>query len=81
MRPKPGGFVYHNNIVAVLKVHLSPLHIGEIVRLPGAVSPDMLSFASLQITLPVPEVVGTKNWVTSNLPFRLNPRSTDKMQS
>ena len=51
------------------------------LRLPGAVSPDVLHFASLPITLTVQEVVGTENWVTSNLPFLLDPSSIAKMQS
>ena len=28
LRPKPGGSVYHNNIVGTLKIHLCPSHIG-----------------------------------------------------
>ena len=43
--------MYHNNIVG----------IGQGLRLPGAVSPDMLLFASLLITQTVPEVVGTED--------------------
>ena len=81
-RLKIGGPVYHNNtIVGTLRIHLCPSHIRHVLRLPGAVSPDVLRFASLQITLTVLEVVGTENWVTSNLPFMLNPRSIAKMQS
>ena len=49
------------------------------LRLPGAVSPDMLHFASLRITLTVPEVVGTENLFTSNLPFLIDPSSIAKM--
>ena len=60
-RLKLGGPVHHNNIVGTLKIHLCPLHIGHVLRLPGAVSPDVLRFAFLQITLTVPEVVGTEN--------------------
>ena len=37
--------------------------------------------ASLQITLKVPEVVGTENRVTYNLPFLLDPSSITKRQS
>ena len=37
-----------------------PSHIGEVLLLPVAVSLDMLHFASLRITLAVPEVVGTE---------------------
>ena len=32
-------------------------------------------------TLTVPEVVGTENWVTSNIPFLLDKSSIAKMQS
>ena len=73
--------MYHNNIVGTLKIHLCPSHIWQVLRLPGAVSPDVLRFASLLITLTVPEVVGTENWVTSNLPFLLDPSGITKMQS
>ena len=58
-------------------IYMCPLNI----RLPGAVSPDMLYNAYLWTTLTVPEVVGTENWVTSNLPFLLDPTSIAKMQS
>ena len=47
----------------------------------GAVRPDVLHFASLWITLTVPEGVGTENWAISNLPFLLNPSSIARMQS
>ena len=60
-RPKLGGPVYHNNIVGTLKIHLCPSHIGQVLRLPGAVSLDVLHFASIQMTLTVPEVVSTEN--------------------
>ena len=80
-RPKLGGPVYHNNIAGTLKIHLCPSHIGHVLMLPGAVSPDVLLFASLRITLTVAEVVGTEKWVTSNLPFLLNSSSIAKMQS
>ena len=73
-RPKLGGSVYHNNIVGTLKIHLYPLYIEQMLRLPGAVSPDVLHNASLRITLTVPKVGGTKNEVTSNLPFLLNSK-------
>ena len=64
-----------------LKIHFSPSHIGYVLRLPGAVSPDVLLFAFLQITLTVSEVVSTEDWVNSNLPFLLDPSSIAKMQS
>ena len=67
--------MYPNNIVVTLKIHLCPSHIGQVLRLSGAVSLDMLRFASLRITLTVPEVVGTENGVNSNLPFLLDPSS------
>ena len=73
--------MYHNNIVGSLKIDLCPSHIGQVLRPPGAVSLDVLRFASLQITLTVPEVAGIENWVTSNLPLLLNPSSIAKMQS
>ena len=44
----------------------------EVLRLPGADGPDVLHDVSLWITLTVPEVIGTKNWVTSNLPLLLD---------
>ena len=80
-RPKLGGPVVYNNIVGSLKIHLCPSYIGQVLRLPGAVSRDVLPFASLWITLTVPEVVGTENWVNSILPFLLDPSSIAKMQS
>ena len=61
--------MYYNNIVGTLKLHFCLLLIGQVLRLPGAVSPDVLHNASLWITLTVPEVVGTENWVTTSLPF------------
>ena len=86
-----GAPIYHNNIMDTLKIHLCPSHIGQLLlsavgrlpggRLPGAVSPDVLHNASLQIILTVQEVVDTENWLTSNLPFLLDPNSIAKMQS
>ena len=38
LRPKLGDPVYHNNIMGTLKIRLCPLYIGQVVRLPGAVS-------------------------------------------
>ena len=74
MRPKLGGPVYHNNIVGTLRIHLCPSHIGYVLRLPGAVSPDVLLFVCIP-----PDY----KWVTSssNLPFLLDPSSIAKMQS
>ena len=46
-RPKLGGLVYHNNIVGTLKIHLCPSLIGQVLRLPGAVSLVVLHIASL----------------------------------
>ena len=60
-RPKLGGPVYHNNIVGTLKIHLCPSHIGQVLRLPGTVSLNVLRNASLQVILTVPEVVDTEN--------------------
>ena len=73
--------MYHNNIMGTLKIYLCSSHIGQVSKLPGAVSSDVLLFAFVRITLTVPEVVGIKNWVTSNLPFLLDPRIIAKMQS
>ena len=67
--------MYRNNVVGTLKIHLFPSHIGRVLMLSGAVSPDVLRFASLQITLTVLEVQ-----LTSNLLFFLNPSSIAKMQ-
>ena len=55
--------MYHNNIVGTIKIHLCPSHIGQVIRLPGSVSLDVLRIASLQVTLAVLEVVDT--WVNS----------------
>ena len=41
-RPKLGGSVYHNYIVGMLKIDLCPSHIGQVLRLCGAVSPGVL---------------------------------------
>ena len=60
--------MYHNNIVGALIIE-------QVVRLPGAVSMDVLHNAFLRITVSVPEVVGTEDRVTSNLPFLLYPSS------
>ena len=67
--------MYHNDTVGTFKIHLCHLHIGQVLRLPGAVSLDVLRFASLRIT----EVVGTEKWITCNLPFLLDPTSIAKM--
>ena len=80
-RPKLAGPVYHNNIIGTLKIHLCSSHIGQVLRLPAAVSSDVLRFASLRITLTVPEAVGTESRVTSSLPFLLDSSSIAKMQS
>ena len=54
----------------------SALHtFGQVLRLSGAVRTDVLHNALLRITLTVPEVVGTENRVTSNLPFLFDPSS------
>ena len=73
--------MYHNTIMGTLKIHLCPSHIGQVLRVPGAVSPDVLHNASLRITLTIPEMAGTENWVTSNLPSLLDPSSMAKIQS
>ena len=38
--------MYHNNIVGMLEIHLCPSHIKQVLRLPGAVSPDRLQNTS-----------------------------------
>ena len=73
--------MYHNNTVGTLKIHLCPSHIGQVLRLPGSVSLNVLHNASLRVTLTVPEVVDTENWVTSPLSIMLDPSSIAKMQS
>ena len=70
--------MYHSNIVYMLNIHLYPSHIGQVL---SAVRLDVLYLASIQITLAVPEVVDTENWVTSNLPFLLDSNCIAKMQS
>ena len=77
---KLGGPVYHNNTVGTLKTHLCPSHIGQVQRLPGSVSQDVLRNASLRVTLAVQEVVDTENWVNSTLSC-FDPSSIAKMQS
>ena len=81
LRRRLGGAVDHNNKMGTLMIHLCSSPMEQVVRLPGAVSTDVLRFASLWITLTVPKVVGTENEVNSNLPFLLNPSSITKMQS
>ena len=70
---KLGGLVYHNNFVGTFKIHLCPLHNGQVLRLPGAVSSEVLHNASFWMTLTVPKVAGTE--VPANLPFLLDPSS------
>ena len=53
--------MYHNISMGTVKIPFCLSHIGQVLRLPGAVSPDVLRNASLRITLTVPEVVGTEN--------------------
>ena len=65
----------------MLRIHLCPSHIGQVLRMPGDVSLDVFRFASLCITLTVPEVVGTENRVNSSLPLLLDPSSIAMMQS
>ena len=67
--------MYHHIIVGTLKIHLCPSHIRQMLRLPGAVSSDVLHFASLRIRLTVSRSGTTENRVTSNLPFLLEPSS------
>ena len=65
----------------MLNIHLCPSNIQQVLKLPDAVSPDVLHNTSLRITLTVPEVVGTENWITSVVPFLFDPSSIAKMQS
>ena len=71
LRRRFGGPVYH----------LCLLHIGQVLRLLGAVSPNLLHISSLWSTPTVPKVVGTKDQATSNLSLLLDPSSIAKMQS
>ena len=73
--------MYRSIIVGTLKIHLCLSRIEQVLRLPGAVNLDALHNVSLRITLTVSEVVDTENWVTSNLPFLLDPSSITKMRS
>ena len=50
-RSKLRGLMYQNNIMCTLRICLCPSHIGQVIRLSGAVPPDVLRFASLRITL------------------------------
>ena len=77
-RPKLKVPVYHNNIVNTLKIYLCLSQIGQVLWLPGAVSPDVLLFSARRITLTDSEVVGTENWVTFIQPFLLSPSSIAK---
>ena len=63
------------------KIHRCLLHICQVLRLPGAVSPDVLHIAFLQVTLTVPETVDRKNRVPSSLPILLDSNSNAKIQS
>ena len=73
--------MHHNNNVGKLKIHLCFTHNGQVLTLPDAASQDVFHNAFNHITQIVPEVVGTENQVTSNLPFLLDPSSIAKMQS
>ena len=79
--------MYHNNIVGMLRIHLSPSHLRfwyilrQVLKLPGAVRLDVLPNASLRITLTIPELVGTENEDTSNLPYMLDRSSMAKIYS
>ena len=69
----------NNNVIGSLTTHRCPSHIGQVLRLPGAVSLDVLHNASLRITLTVQEVVGNE-WEWGS-PLLLNPSSITKMHS
>ena len=62
-----------NLTMGTLKIHLCPSRISQVLKLPGSVSLNVVRNASLRITLTVPEVVDTENWVTSPLPIMLDP--------
>ena len=47
----------------------------------GAVSLKALHNAPFQNTPTVQEVIGAENWVTSDVPFLLDPNNIAKMQS
>ena len=70
--------MYRNNIMGTLKINLYHSLIGQVLRLPGVVSLDVLRNASLQIKLTVSEVVDTDNRVTSSPPFLIDPSSIIK---
>ena len=81
-RPKLGGPRVPQYVIGTCgNNHLCPSRIRQVLRLSGVVSLDVLRFAFLWTTPTVPEVVGTENWVTSNLPFLLDPSSIAKIQS
>ena len=72
--------MYHDNIVGTLIIHPFPLHIAQVLRLPGAVNLEALLNAFLRITLTVSEMVKAKNRVTFSLPILFNLSSVTKMQ-
>ena len=68
-RSKLGGFVYHNNIMGKLKIHLWPSQIGQMLQLPGVVSLNVLHNASFRVL----DVVGTENLVAITLTVLFYP--------
>ena len=80
-RPKLGSPTRYKTVMETFRINLCSLHIGQVLRLSGAASPDVLHFPSLPITLTVPDVLGTEDQVTYNLPFILDPCRIANIQS
>ena len=55
-RPKLGGPVYYNNVVGTLKIYFCPSRIGQVLRLSGAVSPDV------PLCIPLEYTDSSKKW-------------------
>ena len=72
-RPNFGRPVYQINIVGLVKIHLCLSHFGQVLRLSGAVAPEVLLNTFLRITRTVPEVLSTENQITFNLSFLPDP--------
>ena len=65
------------NLKLLWGVEDPPLHIGQVLTLPGAVS----LVVDARITLTVTVVVDTEYWITYDLLFFLDRRCIAKMQS
>ena len=64
----------HNDIVSTLKIHLCPLHIGQVLKLPDAINPELVDQCIL------PECSDSFSMVTPilHVPFPLNLGSSLK---